>query len=384
MADISKITLPNGKEYDFKVYADHIAPMISKTFKGVIGTANDFANATFYYGSIRPWNWYEIWGLKYRIRTFISGMGFVQVADVQLYGDQEALETFSSFNSIGDQGPCAYSHSLYRLTREGYDNRSRYGHALGVSIRNSIYPLDENFERTFVIDILETFHCTFTFFDQCLKYSNIPGTGSTNYNAYSEIDYRTSGLQEPISMTILSYGHSSWDDFIAAYNTNTIVYCRASSNANPATGLQTRMAFMAYVNNEDNPTNVEFQYYRSVSSHSNTQQGDQVYVYKLDKDSGWSVIVRQAYTKVIAGTGLTSSYANSAITLKAVNPLPDVTSTDNGKILMVKNDAWAAVDPFNGAKDITFATKQESLNHVVASKTQPSNQQAGDIWLIIK
>ena len=30
------------------------------------------------------------------------------------------------------------------------------------------------------------------------------------------------------------------------------------------------------------------------------------------------------------------------------------------------------------------AVKQESLNHVVASKTQPSNQQAGDIWLIIK
>ena len=162
---------------------------------------------------------------------------------------------------------------------------------------------------------------------------------------YGANGVKMAGTLEPISMTILSYGKSTWDDFITAYNTNTIVYCRASSNANPATGSQTRMAFMAYVNDEDNPTNVEFQYYRSVSSHSNTQQGDQVYVYKLDKNSGWSVILRQAYTKVIAGTGLTSSYANSAITLQNKNPLPTVTSSDNGKILMVKDGAWVAVDP---------------------------------------
>lgn len=59
----------------------------------------------------------------------------------------------------------------------------------------------------------------------------------------------------PPKMTILSYGNSTWDDFIAAYNSNTIVYCRASSNSNPATGNQTRMAFMAYVNNTP-PTEV--------------------------------------------------------------------------------------------------------------------------------
>jgi len=69
-------------------------------------------------------------------------------------------------------------------------------------------------------------------------------------------------------MVILSYGNSTWNDFINAYTSNKIVYCRASSNSNPATGSQTRLAFMAYVNDADNPTEVEFQYYRSVSSHS--------------------------------------------------------------------------------------------------------------------
>lgn len=102
----------------------------------------------------------------------------------------------------------------------------------------------------------------------------------------------TIGIAGGETLTLLKYGTSTWADFIEAYNTNSIVYCRASSNSNPASGTQTRLAFMAYVNNETNPTNVEFQYYRSVNAHSNNQQGDQVYVYKLDKTSGWSVTVR--------------------------------------------------------------------------------------------
>lgn len=116
-------------------------------------------------------------------------------------------------------------------------------------------------------------------------------------------------------MVILSYGHSTWAEFLSAYHANAVIYCRASSNSNPGTGSQTRMAFMAYVNNADNPTNVEFQYYRSVSSHSATQQGDQVYVYKLDKTAGWTVTVRESYTKIAVGTGLSASYSNGVLTI---------------------------------------------------------------------
>ena len=147
-------------------------------------------------------------------------------------------------------------------------------------------------------------------------------------------------LNIPPTMTILSYGTSTWAEFMEAYSTNTIVYCRASSNSNPASGSKTRMAFMAYVNNETAPTNVEFQYYRSVATHSATQQGDQVYVYKLDKSSGWSVTVREAKIKMAAGNGLTSSFASNTLTIK----LPDVTAADNGKVLQVVNGAWAVAD----------------------------------------
>ena len=145
-------------------------------------------------------------------------------------------------------------------------------------------------------------------------------------------------------MTILSYGSSTWNDFITAYNANKVVYCRASSNSNPATGNQLRLAFLAYINGSvATPTSVEFQYYRSVSSKSDSQQGDQVYVYSLNNSGTWSVTVRENYTKITTGTGLSKSYSNGTLTISnSQTALPSVTSSDNGKVLMVVNGEWAA------------------------------------------
>ena len=128
--------------------------------------------------------------------------------------------------------------------------------------------------------------------------------------------YKSGGLP----MVILSYGNSTWQDFMDAYRNNVIVYCRASSNANPKTGEQTRMAFMAYVSNAANPTNVEFQYYRSMNptSKSINQMSDQVYVYKLTSADVWSVEVREASIKSVvfdASSGLTGTYDKTTGTL---------------------------------------------------------------------
>lgn len=148
-------------------------------------------------------------------------------------------------------------------------------------------------------------------------------------------------------MTILSYGNSTWSDFLAAYNANKVVYARASSNANPASGTQTRLAFLAYVNNATNPSMAEFQYYRSVSSHSESQQGDQVYIYTL-KSSGWTVAVREAYTKIAAGTNMSQSYASGTLTLNATQPsVPQATSTTplmDGTAAVGTETKWAKGD----------------------------------------
>ena len=157
------------------------------------------------------------------------------------------------------------------------------------------------------------------------------------------------GFITSANMTILSYGSSTWQDFITAYNANNIVYCRASSNSNPASGSQTRLAFMAYVNNATTPTEVEFQYYRSVSSHSASQQGDQVFVYKLTKTDGWTVTTREASVKVIAGTGLNSSYSNNTLTLTTDIPVATtsasglMSSTDKSNLDTLMNDYSSAL-----------------------------------------
>lgn len=150
---------------------------------------------------------------------------------------------------------------------------------------------------------------------------------------------------------ILHYGKSTWADFMAVYKTNSVIYCRASSNSNPATGSQTRMAFMAYVNNETSPTNVEFQYYRSVSSHSATQQGDQVYVYKLDKTAGWSVTVRESYTRIVAGTDISTAYKNGILTINFDGTIPSKTSdltNDSGFVNTTEAANAAPVQSVNG------------------------------------
>lgn len=133
----------------------------------------------------------------------------------------------------------------------------------------------------------------------------------------------------------MAYGESNaWAKFIAAYTGKKIVYCRASSNSNPGSGAKTRKAFMAYVNNEDNPTSVEFQYVRSVSSKTDSQQCDQVFVYTLTNTSGgtWSVASRNMAAKVNVDSTLTKTFsngANASMTLSA-NAMTGATSGTAG------------------------------------------------------
>ncbi len=128
----------------------------------------------------------------------------------------------------------------------------------------------------------------------------------------------------------MSYGEANaWTKFINAYNAKSIVYCRASSNADPSSGSQTRKAFMAYVNDASNPTNVEFQYVRSVSTKSASQPVDQVFIYKLTNANGgtWSVTTRDTGPKLAAGNNASVSYNNGSYTISAVQPtVPTKTS----------------------------------------------------------
>lgn len=165
---------------------------------------------------------------------------------------------------------------------------------------------------------------------------------------------------------IMKYGESNaWAKFIDAYNNNKIVYCRASSNANPATGAQTRLAFMAYVSAETNPTNVEFQYVRSVGTKTSSQPVDQVFIYKLTNANGgtWSVEIRDMAPKLAAGTNTTVNYSNGTYTVSATQPTVPTKTSD------LTNDGSDGTSTYVEADDLatTLAAYQPLLtagNHI--------------------
>ena len=215
------------------------------------------------------------------------------------------------------------------------------------------------------------------------KTSDLTNDGADGTSAYVEADdlatVATSGSYNDLTdkpsimsgLVEMSYGEANaWAKFIAAYQAGQIVYCRASSSADPGSGSQTRKAFMAYVNNAASPTQVEFQYYRSVSSHTDAQQGDQVFVYLLTSANGgtWSVTTRNAFSKVVAGTNMTSSYSNGTITLNATQPtVPTKTSSltndgADGTSTYVEADELATVATTGAYGDLTGTPTIPTVN----------------------
>lgn len=214
-----------------------------------------------------------------------------------------------------------------------------------------------------------------------IKADNFTPTENDDVSTKKYVDDAVSGVSVPTKtsdltndsgfitgMTILSYGSSTWQNFIDAYNANKIVYCRASSNANPASGSQTRLAFMAYVNHATTPTEVEFQYYRSVSTHTASQQGDQVYVYKLNKTNGWSVTVREASVKVVAGTGLSGTYSNGTMTLTGPTKVSDLTN-DSGYLTGITSSQVTTAlgyTPYNSTNPNGYTSNTGTVTKVTA------------------
>lgn len=190
------------------------------------------------------------------------------------------------------------------------------------------------------------------------KTSDLQNDGADGTSPYVESDdlatVATTGSYNDLSgkpdimtgLTEMSYGESNaWAKFLTAYQAKQIVYCRASSDANPATGTQGRKAFMAYVDDAENPTNVEFQYVRSVSSKTSSQPVDQVLVYKLTSANGgtWTVQTRNMAPKLAKGTNTTVTYSNGTYKINATQPtVPTKTSdlTNDSGFITSADTGW--------------------------------------------
>ena len=175
-----------------------INPIASKTYTGLYGSANDAANASFYFFTVKPTTYYVMWKVRYRVHCWVPGKNYYDsYSDVEIWGFQGSLSSYKAFNAHSYEGSAIrrsyYFHNLYRATSTG---STTYGHAIGLGLRASNESTNSAYPRSVLVEVLETENCTLNMFDTALKYASIPGTGSTNYSGLTEMDAYNVGLRE--------------------------------------------------------------------------------------------------------------------------------------------------------------------------------------------
>lgn len=173
----------------------NVLPEQSKTFTGVIATANTDPAAWLYFGWIKPDSYYVPYKIRYRIKSEIPGLAnnLVKTSyfDVDIRGNANTYYSYLVENVQNADYRSLYSHLFYSCTEDGIN--SGYGPLLGMRLQSSYAPANATYARTMLIEILETENCEFTFFDSMTLYANVPGTGSTNYKTRTAFDGTTNG-----------------------------------------------------------------------------------------------------------------------------------------------------------------------------------------------
>lgn len=173
----------------------NIIPEQSKTFTGVVATANTDPAGYLYFGKIKPDSYYTPYKIHYRIHGFIGGLSSStdrdSYFDVTVWGFNNTYYSYHTENVVSTSYRSLYGHLLYTCTATGITNG--YGHLLGIRLHSSYNPATAANARVFDIEIIETENCEFTFFDSMILYANAPGTGSTNYYTRYAFDGTTNG-----------------------------------------------------------------------------------------------------------------------------------------------------------------------------------------------
>ena len=205
MANISKVKIPdddtqyiikdNSQERsNHRHYGSDMIPLVHKKYESTsyYATANDYANASWYFMSVKPDEWYKPWRVKLKVHTYCPSYASYESYTWSTLTGREAALAYANWN---ERYSMAHSYlTFYPLKKAGFD--ANYGHAIGVSIYNADNRTSSAYYRTFEIDYYECENCTVTILDTPVKWTNWTGTGTTNYGNLTAFDALNRGLRE--------------------------------------------------------------------------------------------------------------------------------------------------------------------------------------------
>ena len=178
--------------------------------------------------------------------------------------------------------------------------------------------------------------------------------------------------QLPGTIFFAEYGTTTFAAVLAAFKAQQVLYCRASSQSDPSVGNKLRLGYLAYLNDQNSPSEFEFQYYRSVSTHTDGAQGDEVYIYKISNTNGWTFTKRYTYTRMAAdGTTINSNYNGGRMTF-SLNT--DSTPTENSTKAVTSGGIYNAL---NGKVNSTEKGTANGIATLDANGKIPSSQIPG-------
>ena len=164
-------------------------PIETKTYTGLIGSANDAANASFYFAKIHPTNFTVQWKVRFKI-YITAPESYSQSIDIQFGGYGSTFNSYDAY-VVRNASLGAYFVNLYRAKAAGITNHK--GHAVGIGLRASTNPTTAADARNIKVELISTESCTVNFLDTAVKYANMDGTGTTNYDNYTEMTVATAG-----------------------------------------------------------------------------------------------------------------------------------------------------------------------------------------------
>lgn len=184
---------------------DATQPIATKTYTGVIGTANNAADGSLYFAKVHPDSYDGVWQVKLRINVTAPVL-YQEVVEVTVSGRANAYMAYDSVVHRSNSALAIYYLNLYRAKQAGIT--AGKGHALGFGLRSSTNPTNASYARTITVEVLDQVNCSVQLMDTAVKYAKMDGTGSTNYEALTELGINAYG-QNASNNTNTSYSQQS-------------------------------------------------------------------------------------------------------------------------------------------------------------------------------